>query len=80
MSAVLTNPGVERVRSALDAAGVASQIVDTVLFITISVLGEREILDLMLGQMAAKIVLSIVLVPLLVTAFVALGRKLDARG
>jgi queuosine precursor transporter len=60
-------------------AGVASQIVDTVLFITISFLGEREILELMLGQMAAKIVLSIVLVPVLVTALVALGRKLDAR-
>jgi queuosine precursor transporter len=60
-------------------AGVASQIVDTLLFITISFLGERPILDLMLGQMAAKIALSIVLVPLLVTAFVALGRRLDSR-
>jgi prolyl-tRNA editing enzyme YbaK/EbsC (Cys-tRNA(Pro) deacylase) len=28
MSSVLTNPGVERVRSALDAAGVASEIVE----------------------------------------------------
>lgn len=59
-------------------AGVVSQVVDTVIFITISFLGEREILDLMLGQMAAKVTLSIVLVPLLVTAFVALGRRLDA--
>lgn len=58
-------------------AGVASQIVDTILFISISFLGERPILDLMLGQMAAKIVLSIALVPILVTAFVALGRRLD---
>jgi uncharacterized integral membrane protein (TIGR00697 family) len=60
-------------------AGVASQIVDTILFITISFLGEREIVDLMLGQMAAKIVLSILFVPALVTLFVALGRRLDAR-
>jgi uncharacterized integral membrane protein (TIGR00697 family) len=60
-------------------AGVASQIIDTILFITISFLGEREIVDLMLGQMAAKIVLSILLVPALVTAFVAFGRRLDAR-
>ena len=59
-------------------AGVASQIVDTVLFITISFLGEREIVELMIGQMTAKIVLSIVLVPVLVTGFVALGRRLDA--
>src|SRR3954468_8827545 len=58
-------------------AGVASQIVDTLLFITISFYGERPILDLMLGQMLAKIVLSLVLVPWLIYAFVALGRRLD---
>jgi uncharacterized integral membrane protein (TIGR00697 family) len=60
-------------------ASVASQIVDTVLFISISFGGERPIGELMVGQMIAKVVLSIVLVPLLVTAFVALGRKLDAK-
>ena len=60
-------------------AGVASQIIDTILFITISFAGERPILDLMIGQMIAKIALSVVLVPVLVTAFVALGRRLDAR-
>jgi uncharacterized integral membrane protein (TIGR00697 family) len=60
-------------------AGVLSQVVDTLLFITISFYGEREIWDLMLGQMAAKIILSIVLVPILITLFVSLGRKLDAR-
>ncbi len=58
-------------------ASVASQIVDTILFITISFYGERPILDLMAGQMLAKIVLSLVLVPVLITAFVALGRRLD---
>ncbi len=60
-------------------ASVVSQIVDTVLFISISFGGERAIGELMIGQMIAKVVLSIVLVPVLVTAFVALGRKLDAR-
>jgi uncharacterized integral membrane protein (TIGR00697 family) len=60
-------------------ASAASQIIDTLLFISISFYGERSIVDLMVGQMIAKVVLSIVLVPVLVTAFVALGRKLDAR-
>lgn len=60
-------------------ASVISQIVDTLLFITISFLGVMPILHLLIGQMIAKIVLSIVLVPLLITAFVALGRRLDAR-
>ncbi len=58
-------------------ASVASQVIDTLLFITISFYGERPILDLMLGQMLAKVVLSIVLVPFLVTGFVAIGRRLD---
>ena len=58
-------------------ASVVSQIVDTVLFITISFAGEREIVGLMAGQMLTKVVLSIVLVPVLITAFVAIGRRLD---
>ena len=33
----------------------------------------------MIGQMVAKILLSLVLVPVLIIAFVALGRRLDAR-
>jgi len=60
-------------------ASVVSQIVDTVLFITISFLGERPILALMGGQMLTKVVLSIVLVPFLITGAVALGRALDGR-
>lgn len=60
-------------------ASVVSQVVDTVLFITISFYGEREILGLMGGQMLTKIVLSVVLVPPLITLFVAMGRRLDAR-
>lgn len=60
-------------------ASVISQIVDTVLFITISFYGTRPILALMGGQMLTKVVLSVVLVPVLITGFVRLGRWLDAR-
>lgn len=59
-------------------ASVISQVLDTVLFISISFYGEREIMGLMGGQLTAKIVLSVVLVPPLITAFVALGKRLDA--
>ncbi|PZU11564.1 queuosine precursor transporter [Sphingomonas sp.] len=58
-------------------ASIVSQIVDTVLFITISFYGERPILALMTGQMLTKVALSVVLVPWLITGFVALGRRLD---
>lgn len=58
-------------------ASVISQIVDTVLFISISFYGERPILALMEGQMLTKVVLSIVLVPFLITGLVALGKRLD---
>lgn len=58
-------------------ASVVSQIVDTLLFITISFLGERPIMDLMVGQMITKVILSIILVPPLISLAVSLGRKLD---
>ena len=58
-------------------AAILSQIVDTFLFITISFYGVFPIADLLLGQMLAKVVLSIVLVPPLVSLAVALGRQLD---
>jgi uncharacterized integral membrane protein (TIGR00697 family) len=60
-------------------ASAASQVVDTLLFISISFWGERGLGELMAGQMITKVVLSIVLVPWMVTLFVALGRKLDAK-
>jgi len=60
-------------------AGMLSQVVDTVLFIGIAFYGVFPIAGLMAGQMLAKVVLSALLVPPLVYAFVALGRKLDAR-
>ncbi len=59
-------------------ASVLSQIVDTLIFITIAFYGVFPIAELIAGQMIAKVVLSAVLVPPLVYAFVALGRRLDA--
>jgi len=60
-------------------ASVLSQIVDTLIFITIAFYGVFPIGELILGQMIAKVVLSAVLVPPFVYGFVALGRSLDAR-
>lgn len=60
-------------------ASVLSQIVDTLIFITLAFYGVFPILDLMIGQMLTKVVLSVVLVPPLIHGFVALGRKLDAK-
>ncbi len=58
-------------------ASVLSQIVDTLLFVTIAFFGVFPIGQLLVGQMIAKVVLSAVLVPPLIYAFVALGRRLD---
>ncbi|QGN54700.1 queuosine precursor transporter [Novosphingobium sp. Gsoil 351] len=60
-------------------AAALSQIVDTLIFITASFWGVRPILDLMLGQMLAKVVLSAVLVPLIIWAVVAISRQLDGK-
>ncbi|HZG10269.1 MAG TPA: queuosine precursor transporter [Allosphingosinicella sp.] len=60
-------------------ASVLSQIVDTLLFITIAFYGVFPIANLLAGQMIAKVVLSAVLVPPLVYLFVAMGRRLDAK-
>ena len=58
-------------------ASILSQIVDTLLFVTIAFLGVFPIGELLLGQMLAKVVLSAVLVPPLIYVFVSLGRRLD---
>jgi uncharacterized integral membrane protein (TIGR00697 family) len=60
-------------------ASILSQIVDSLIFITVAFYGVFPIGELILGQMLAKVVLSAVLVPPLVYAFVALGRALDRR-
>jgi uncharacterized integral membrane protein (TIGR00697 family) len=59
-------------------AAALSQIVDTLIFIGISFYGVRPIMDLMIGQAIAKVVLSAVLVPLIVVLAVRIGRRLDA--
>jgi uncharacterized integral membrane protein (TIGR00697 family) len=56
-------------------ASVLSQIVDTMIFITVGFLGVRPIGDLILGQALAKVVLSIVFVPLFIMLLVRLARR-----
>lgn len=58
-------------------ASVLSQIVDTLIFITVAFYGVFPIANLLIGQMLAKVVLSILLVPPLIYLFVSLGRHLD---
>ena len=58
-------------------ASVLSQIVDTLIFIGVAFYGVFPIGELLAGQMLAKVVLSLVLVPPLIYLFVAIGRKLD---
>jgi queuosine precursor transporter len=60
-------------------ASALSQIVDTLIFITVAFYGVFPIGELLLGQMMAKVVLSVILVPPLIYAFVALGRRLDGQ-
>jgi queuosine precursor transporter len=59
-------------------AAVASQIVDTGLFITIAFFGVLPIMPLLISGITAKVILSIVMVPPLISLAVTLGRKLDA--
>ena len=63
------------VRAAI--ASTLSQIVDTLIFITVAFLGVRPIGELILGQAISKVVLSIVLVPFIILLLVRIGRKLD---
>jgi hypothetical protein len=61
-------------------ASVISQIVDTVLFITISFYGTGlPVGQIMEGQIISKMVLSTLMVPVLVVAFVRMGRRLDGQ-
>ena len=56
-------------------ASMLSQTVDTLIFITIAFIGVRPIGELILGQALAKVVLSIVFVPLLITVLVKFARR-----
>jgi uncharacterized integral membrane protein (TIGR00697 family) len=68
-------------------ASMLSQIVDTMLFITISFYGVLDtatgqplpLAELMTGQIIAKLTLSTIMVPPLIYVFVALGRWLDRK-
>jgi uncharacterized integral membrane protein (TIGR00697 family) len=59
-------------------ASFLSQIVDTLIFITIAFYGVVDsILPILQGQIIAKLTLSVIMVPPLIYLFVALGRRLD---
>jgi len=60
-------------------AGVLSQLVDTLLFITIAFYGVFPVGPLLVGQALSKVLLSALVVPPLIYFFVGLGRWLDAR-
>ncbi len=60
-------------------ASAISQAIDSVIFITLAFYGEFPIGPLLTGQILAKVVLSVVLVPPLVLGVVKLAQKLDAR-
>jgi uncharacterized integral membrane protein (TIGR00697 family) len=61
-------------------AAVASQIVDTGIFLTIAFLGVLPIVPLLVSGITAKVALSILMVPPLIQLAVSLGRKLDRAG
>jgi len=67
-------------------ASLLSQMVDTLIFITISFAGVTDaagvplpIGEIMAGQIASKLLLSTIMVPPLIWVFVQLGRKLDGQ-
>ena len=76
----LTQLGTKLVAVRAAIASTLSQIVDTLIFITVAFYGVRPITELIEGQALAKVVLSIVLVPLPIMLLVSIGRKLDRAG
>jgi queuosine precursor transporter len=68
-------------------AGLLSQALDTVLFITIAFYGVVDpgsgeampIVNIMTGQIVAKLTLVVVFVPILITLLVKLGKSLDGK-
>lgn len=65
------------VRGAIASA--LSQAVDSIIFITLAFYGEFDITNLLIGQVLAKVTLSIVLVPFLITFGVKAAQWLDNR-
>lgn len=66
------------VRGAIASA--LSQAVDSVIFITLAFYGLFPITNLLIGQVLAKVTLSLVLVPFLITLGVRFAQWLDRRG
>ena len=60
-------------------ASALSQALDSVIFVTLAFYGEFDITNLLIGQVLAKVTLSIVLVPFLITFGVKAARWLDTR-
>jgi uncharacterized integral membrane protein (TIGR00697 family) len=58
-------------------ASAISQVVDTLIFITLAFYGQFPIGSLLMGQALAKIVLSVVLVPPLIALLIWLAGKMD---
>lgn len=58
-------------------ASIVSQVVDTMIFITIAFYGVRPIGELLAGQALAKVVLSIVFVPPVIRLLVWLARRIE---
>ncbi|MBY0285385.1 MAG: queuosine precursor transporter [Sphingomonas sp.] len=61
-------------------ASILSQIVDTLLFVTIAFWGVFPIFELLVGQMIVKVILSALIVPPVIYLLVGLGRRLDRAG
>lgn len=72
-----TRTGGLMIRGAIASA--LSQAIDSVIFVTLAFYGEFPITNLLIGQVVAKVVLSLVMVPLLIAAGVAVARRLDSK-
>lgn len=59
-------------------ASALSQAIDSVIFVTLAFYGEFDITGLLIGQVVAKVTLSLVLVPILISLAVRIVRRLDA--
>lgn len=60
-------------------ASALSQAIDSIIFVTLAFYGEFDITNLLIGQVLAKVTLSFVLVPFLITGGVAMAKWLDRR-
>ena len=60
-------------------ASALSQALDSVIFVTLAFYGQFDITNLLIGQVLAKVTLSIVLVPFLITFGVRAANWLDTR-